>query len=468
MTLPIEYPKVVIARGNSPEETLSNAFSKFGEMTSIIKEGEDACILINMEGFYGFPAMVNLQTLKSLIDIVKQAGAHKISIGVLNRENIPIKLALDYRGLINFFNELKVEILYLDNSNYYIGERNKVEELKIIKERDFNVETKENVQYLLPREIVKNNHLIILNQVGVHPIFVLNLSILRFLDFSVKKSSHMQKEKKNRIEYCRSDEYEKELIKTILHNYSFLKPALVINDLFYMQESAGPCIYKDSNLKKTNTMVIGNNPLATDQVTMSLLGVDPENHVIIREAKHLGLIKYSFDSLNVIGENLEGMKREINKCAKLKEIGVLNLYLRQGQLCSGCSEKAYHFLNLLKTYMLKDLKYIKKNWFFMGESPPDLEKAENPIILFGDCAIESTKRYAFRKISKVSKKKMKVKKNKKIIELNGCPPSISDCLIKLKDYYGKGNLPSIHSYLKMLKSIKFFEAKKKLDAWREL
>ncbi|GAH91263.1 unnamed protein product, partial [marine sediment metagenome] len=62
----------------------------------------------------------------------------------------------------------------------------------------------------------------------------------------------------------------------------------------------------------------------------------------------------------------------------------------------GCFKEGYHLLNFLKTHMTKDLKYIRGLFFLTGENPPE-PKTLDHIIVFGDCAIKSTKNHEFRK-----------------------------------------------------------------------
>jgi hypothetical protein len=116
--------------------------------------------------------------------------------------------------------------------------------------------------------------------------------------------------------------------------------------------------------------------------------------------------------------------------------------------------------------MTKDLKYMGIFSFLIGENPSEPEIIDD-IILFGDCAIESTKDRDFRKniiskkkkntkdmLKKLKKKnsqkkpskpaKTKIVDNKNILELPGCPPDLIECYNLLIQYYGKANLPNLN------------------------
>jgi len=155
---------------------------------------------------------------------------------------------------------------------------------------------------------------------------------------------------------------------------------------------------------------------------------------------------------------------------KLEDINIMNFTAKTGNFCSGCYAQAYHFLNLMKTNMSKDLKYNPGNVLLVGKNPAEPQNFKN-ILLFGDCAIETTRNSDFRKIhieskknvmdeikSKTTKKKnpkdkakIKIKPNKKILELSGCPPKLYDCIEPLIKYYGKSNSPNLVFFNQFIK-----------------
>ena len=67
------------------------------------------------------------------------------------------------------------------------------------------------------------------------------------------------------------------------------QPNLVINDLFYILEGAGPYLYKDSKIKKTELMIIGDDAIAVDLITLNMLNleINRENRVKIYLLIHL-------------------------------------------------------------------------------------------------------------------------------------------------------------------------------------
>ena len=123
----------------------------------------------------------------------------------------------------------------------------------------------------------------------------------------------------------------------------------------------------------------------------------------------------------------------------------------------------------------------------VGESPLEPEKP-NHVILLGDCAINSTKNYKFRKLiieskkslikeakKKISKKskskkkpKIKKKPNKNILDLPGCPPDIFNCLDLILKYYGKKNVPNLNLLKKVNENWINGKLNDKLNDWEAL
>jgi len=165
---------------------------------------------------------------------------------------------------------------------------------------------------------------------------------------------------------------------------------------------------------------------------------------------------------------IEEIEINIEKCVdKLEDIKLQNFSIKTGNLCSGCFKQAYHLLNLMKTNMTKDLKYLTpNNSFLIGDNPPDPNNiSKDNIILFGDCAIYSTRKKEFKIIVKESKKKRRYKVNKKVLKLSGCPPDISKCIKLLINYYGKKDLPMLNIYSETVASYTPEKITKKLRIW---
>ncbi len=430
---------VVISKEASPKECVFRGIEKLGGITNYIRDGDQVFIKFNLTLPQGFPVNTNMDTLEAIIDTCHKAGAKKIYVGSYPLKGLTIKLISDLIGLNSYFLKIGAELVFLDYSNYYFLKDIKKKDLKIIKTQNFSQINVNDEKFEVHKIILDSDKFISVNQVNVDPIFKLRLSILNSYSLSINKSQLNVLKSKNL----------KDLIQNVIDVFTVRKPDLIINDLFYILEGAGPYIYKDSKLKKTGLMVIGNDAVAVDTITSTLLSYNVDQNLLLREARNRNLGIYDISKIQVIGENLNEIKINIQECvSRLEDIILPNFSIKTGNISLGDFEQAYHFLNLLKTHMIKDVKYISKTSFLIGDNPPVPENLSN-VIIFGDSAIKSTK----------------LKKNVKILKLPGNPPNIFDCIDLLIKYYRKSNVPSLYLFQNLLKLYRNKKINEKLKIW---
>ncbi|MFX0032505.1 MAG: DUF362 domain-containing protein [Candidatus Hermodarchaeota archaeon] len=450
-----EITSVALIKGNSARESVLEGILKLGGISRFIEKGDSVFIKINLRMPNGFPTNSNLNIVLAIISLCKDAGAREIIVGSFPAKHVRAKSFVDVLGLETLFKRYGAKLLLLDNETEYI-----YKEIKI-----------NNKEFEVPSEVLESDKLIYINQVNVDPIFNYTLNLLN--SYSIVSNEFQEVNSGIRgKDYLNNDKYKNYLISNILDVFALKKPHLVINDLFYVLEKAGPFIYKDSNLKKTGFIVVGNDSLAVDTITLKLLDIDYDNHPLLIAARDRKIGISNISNIKIIGENLDNSKLKIELCASnLEDVGVLNTDIKKGKFCSGCFNQAYHLLNLMKSNMTKDLKYIINQSFLIGEKPVEPESPKN-LLIFGDCAINSTKDRSFRILiikkrknivkkakSKISKKKEKEDRqnskmvpNKDILELPGCPPDILKCVHSIIEFYGKDKLPGLNLYYNLIDS----------------
>jgi uncharacterized protein (DUF362 family) len=442
--------KVAIIKSASPSEIITTGIEKLGGISSIIERGDQIFIKINLRAPYGFPVNVDFGSLRELIILCKNAGAKRIYIGSFPDNGIKTQTIANILGIQAYFEKLGAELLFLDDQNKY--------PLKDIEREDRNIK--------IPEVIINSDKLIVFNQLAVDPLFKITLSLLNSYSLVPNDYQRIEKVVRNGKDYLLLDQYKQDLISNILHIYCIKKPDLVINDMFHFLEGAGPYVYSDSNLLFMELGIFGRDAIAVDLVTLNLFGIDLLSSDILLEARNRKLGITDLTKINVVGESVENIKLKVKLSAyKLNDINIKNTTIKAGRICSGCFKEAYYLLNTIKTQMTKDLKYIKKQCFLVGENPPEPEYLDN-ILVFGDCAIKSTSNKEFRSIQtakdrnylenikgKIKKDdkpqkipKVKVKINKNIIEIPGCPPNIYESMLSIQKYYGKALTPNLFYY----------------------
>ena len=449
---------VVISKYSNPSKAITNGLEKLGGISGIVQKGDQVFVKINLRAPYGFPANVNFDSLRTIIDMCKKAEAKNIIVGSFPDNGIRTDSISNIMGLQSYIENLGAEFLFLDDQNR--------SPLKTVELKEKIIE--------IPKIILETDKLIIFNQVSVDPLFKCTISLLNSYSLVPNKYQNIQKIIRPGKDYLFLDQFKQDLISNILDVYSIKKPNLVINDIFDFLEGAGPYVYKDSNLLHTGLVVVGRDAVAVDLITLKLFNIDLLDSGILLEARNRNLGITDISKINLLGENLDDNRLEVEfSVYRLDDINIKNTTIKAGRICSGCFKEAYHLLNWVKTHMTKDLKYIKRQYFLTGENPPEPEsKSLDHIIIFGECAINSTKNREFRTIRTLSDKnyietikgkigkdsksqkvpKVKEKTNKQVIEIPGCPPNLFESLNSILKYYGKSQAPNLSFYNNLLKT----------------
>ena len=440
---------IIIAKGSSSTSAFMNGVDLIGGFKTIIANNDTIFIKFTLDDIQGFPTHSNIEIIKLIIKECKDAGARQIFVGITREIDLVINLG-------DVLETLGAHLSYLDDEEDYTN---------------FTLEESKEI-IPIPELVLKCDKFIIFNQVNIHPLFQFSLASQNLFSLIKPEYRKIQQEEEISENKIQEDQYKKDLIRKILDVCKIRKPDLIINDIFYVLEGAGPKIYADSNLMTTNLMIFGADLVAIDYSTLKILGIDPFTNDLIESAVKRKLTSVNLENLNFIGEPIEETKYQIKLCERNLEL--LNVYgteIKTGTMCSACLEQAYHLLNFMNTTMTKDLKYIVKQSILIGNAPKNPEITKN-IILFGDCAITSTKNYDFRTI-KITKeviplielikkrfKKEKVKnrsikniekQNKRILSLSGCPPDLQQVYGAIRDFYTKKDTPNLSFYIESLK-----------------
>ena len=433
-----EMVNVVIAKADTFLHTYNEILTKLGGIENFVSKNDKIFIKINLNTPEGFPVNTSFDLIKSLIKSCKKAGASGISLGSYSSKGVIIRNIDNLLKINEFVNPLGAQLLFLD-------EDSGSELLDILQNYD---------------------KFIVVNQVNVDPLFDCTLSFMNSSKINIKNSQDLMEADFD------SEFYLKEIISKLINVFEKRKPDLIINDLFYVMEGAGPYIYNDSNLIKTQLMVGGTDPVAVDLITLKLLGIDPVKNPLITAARERNLGITDLNNITIVGEDLESSKVNINYCEKnLEDITIHNCSVKTGSNCSGCYHIAYHLLNIMKTYMTKDLKYIAGQSVLIGKNPSEPDSKKN-VILFGNCAIKSTKNSSFRTVitskeiipitNKIKSifgkekpnKKLKTieKSNKQVLNLPGCPPNLYSSIKMISNYYGKQEIPNLYLYQNLIET----------------
>ncbi|NVM16072.1 MAG: DUF362 domain-containing protein [Candidatus Lokiarchaeota archaeon] len=452
----INSTEVAIIKSSSPSKLITTGIEKLGGISAFIEKGDQIFIKINLSVPNGFPVNVNFESLRDLIILCKGAGAKRIFIGSFPEKGVSTQSIANILGIQSYLESFGGELLFLEDQNNCPLKDLEIKD-KIIK---------------IPKVILESDKLIIFNQVSVDPLFKITLSLMNSYSLVPNRYQRIEKIMRSGKDYLLLDQYKQDLISNILNVYSIKRPDLIINDIYYFLEGAGPFVYRNSNLISPRLGIIGRDGIAVDLITLKLFGIDLLSSDILLEARNRKLGITDLSNITILGERVENINLKVNfSVYRLDDIDVKNTTIKAGRICSGCFKEVYRLLNYMNTHMTKDLKYIKKQYFLTGENPPEPESLEH-IIVFGECAICSTKNRAFRNVrissdrnyiedvkGKIKKDyksqktpKVKEKINKNIIEIPGCPPNLYESLFSIHKYYGKSQTPNLSFYKNLIKT----------------
>ncbi len=435
---------VAIAKADTPINTYNMIITLLGEMEHYVSKNDRILIKINLNTPNGFPVNTSLVLIKSIIKSCKKAGASEISLVSYSNMGVKIRNIDNLLKINEIVNPLGAQLQFLEDG---------LELLDLLQNYD---------------------KFFVINQVNVDPLFDFTLSMMNSTKINTLNSQDLMRQD------LESEFYMKEMVSKLLSLYEQRKPDLTINDLYHVMEGAGPNIYKDSKLIETKMMVGGTDSIAVDLITLELLNIDPLGNSLILGAREKNIGITNINNINIIGEDLEKSKVNINYCKKnLEDITIHNCNIKTGSTCSGCYHVAYHLLNIMRTYMTKDLKYVAAQSVLIGKNPPEPDFKKD-VVLFGNCAIKSTKNSSFRtiitskevipltnKIKSIFNKKEPIKKlktfekaNKQILNLPGCPPNLNSSINLISNYHGKQQVPNLYLYHNLIETYNSINNKK--------
>ncbi len=354
---------VVIAEGNNATESLNNGLNLLGGLSKFLSKEDRVLILIDLQCPFTCPSSINQETLNALLSNIKLIGVSKIQIlpGVM--WGVDQRKALKSLGLEDLIqNYGATSITYED-------------------------------LYKFSAPIIESvTKIICLSQIRTDPLWKLTCSSFLMWYFNPPK-----KRWKNISIYKKK--YEDERVQQVFEFLERKIPTLYINDCYFLLTGNGPFAWNTTKSVKTNKIIMSNNIMAVDWITYEQFGLDPTINLILKKALEQNLI-------DIKSINLKSQVQNKNPSIKFSETEPTNIILEgltiySGELNSGERYALLQFLFMIKNLLFKDSSNFG-NWAIIaGKNPPDPEISSD-IIVFGDSAIKSTKKYNFRTISETA------------------------------------------------------------------
>ncbi len=351
---------VVIAEGNNATESLNIGLNLLGGLSKFLSKEDRVLILIDLQCPFTNPSSINQETFNVLLSNIKLIGVTKIQIlpGVM--WGIDQKKALKSLGLED-----------------------------IIQNYDATSITYEELYKFSAPIIDEVTKIICLSQIKTEPLWKLTCS--SFLMWYLKAP---KKRWKNISNY--NKDYEDERVQQVFEFLERKIPTLYINDCYFVLTGNGPIAWNTTKSVTTKKIIISNNIMAVDWVMYEHFGLDPTINLFLKKASELNLI----DKKSI---NIKSEVKIQNPSIKFAETEPTNINLKgltiySGELNSTERYALLQFLFMIKNLLFKDSSNFEKCVIIAGNNPPDPDICCD-IIVFGDSAIKSTKKYKFRAIN---------------------------------------------------------------------
>jgi hypothetical protein len=347
-------PRVVITQQHTPKAALENAWALLHEKGPVLTPDAAILVVIDCPIPQGFPASVNPDTLIALITLLQANNFNSITLlptafPGIKRERIFPTLGLD-------------DIILKYNANLPDWEQ-------------WNADPQ---QYLrsFPNKIL-------LTQIRADVGRGLWMASMAWTYLAPPDTPEIQK---------------------ILDSLQKISPTLTINDAFYILEGNGPNIQTRTNAKRTETIILGTDMVASDIVTARLFKLKPLEIPILATILNSSLDVPGKDekAINIISSQTIRNPSFIPVQYSLSDPQLPGVHICQGEMTEDLFYQATQLLISLESICIKDASHIGDWALLLGKSPPN-PPPSMPIVIFGDEAIQTTATYAFRREIKQKK-----------------------------------------------------------------
>jgi uncharacterized protein (DUF362 family) len=175
--------------------------------------------------------------------------------------------------------------------------------------------------------------------------------------------------------------HQEGLFDGVIDWLTVVKPRLAVVDAVVCQEGVGPVFGKPVEM---NLILAGKDVVAVDAVCARLIGYDPEETLLTKNAAARGLGVMDAGSIDVIGEPLEGVKRRFLRAIEDDPVEVEGFKLIHGEAaCTGCRNTVMSALIDMRN--ADQLMYLPGVAVVTGKAPFPPDVSPDDIVTVGLC-----------------------------------------------------------------------------------
>jgi uncharacterized protein (DUF362 family) len=191
--------------------------------------------------------------------------------------------------------------------------------------------------------------------------------------------------------------HQEGLFDGVIDLLSAVKPRLAVVDAIVCQEGVGPVFGKPVEM---NLVLAGKDVVAVDAVCARLIGYDPEETLLTKNAAARGLGVMDAAAIDIIGEPLENVQRRFLRAIEDDPVEVEGFELIHGEAaCTGCRNTVMSALIDMRN--ADQLMYLPGVTVLTGKAPFPADVSPDDIVTIGLC----------------------MKDNQTVRHVKGCPPN---------------------------------------------
>nr|MDO8099590.1 DUF362 domain-containing protein [Candidatus Njordarchaeota archaeon] len=385
---------VAIGRDANLYRSTFKAVEELGGMEKFVGKGDTVFIKPNLMLFTGPPTTTNPLVVGALIKMCKKAGARRIYVGDQPVVTVLSSFGLEYTGMSDYVSRLSDSKCKV--SPIYLKEALRGDELQ--KELDsLHVKVKipngKGIHEMWLPKIVQDSNVFI-------DVPVAKTHVATDVTFGIKNLHGLFCDAEKRVLH----DTEAHLSQKFLDCLRVAYPDLTVVDAWDVGDGQGPFFM---DFKHMGAVVAGRDIVAVDAAMSYLMGFNPLKVKMVRMGHEQGFGTANLKEIKFVGEQPDRLRRSdiVRPNHDLTAGNPPNTKILVG---TGPEEGSYPCRGCTMA-----LQYIQSGtaWFFpqmcyavlIGRNPPDPSDLKTsggqpmPVILWGKCAVETTRNYRFRK-----------------------------------------------------------------------
>ncbi|HMF32519.1 MAG TPA: DUF362 domain-containing protein [Candidatus Lokiarchaeia archaeon] len=429
----MEAPSLIVEFGEDLSISFALGMEKLGGLQSQVPPGKPIFIAISMPYPEPAPSSTSFAILDLVLAEIQSLNEPQVVVAAVPEWGFAAEKVANSLGLFELAKHYGAEFLVLDGI-----------------QRDLSSPT--GIKATFPQELLDSSYFISIPSIRFDPLqgFIAACEVnTQFLEVKEKLPQGNPK-------VCSENSLslQDKALEAILMALNKRLPDLTIVDGYNILAGQGPALFTGGTQYNARFVLIGKNSFAVDLAIAKILGFASNEIPLIERAQQAGVVDEQ--AISPENEIILQQKQELvvppPRAVKDFTYNLPNrINVSEGNACCLCEQNLRVVCDFLREFGKKDLNLVEQLNFIVGSAPPT-PRAKKNICIFGECARNASQNASFRSITikrivKTGEEKEVTKRNKKILEIRGCPPLPLETLRHISKFFSPSNFPSTTFWL---------------------